>query len=229
MKIYPKLCPTFRDIHFSLAKDILDLGIKFFVIQIAVVALYGAINVIISHVSGPETVTEYNVVYKYLNIPNITYGIIIAPLWSAYTDAYTKQDYVWMNRVYKIMFRLMLSLLILVLVLSLFYPLFFNIWLGNKVTIHLSMVIVVAIYMATMIWNGLHASIINGIGKIKIQFFTSVICSILTIPMALFLGNRFGAEGVITATCLLNFIPLIALTIQVRKILNNRAEGIWNK
>lgn len=226
---YPKLKPSFSSIQLRLAKDILSLGVKFFIIQIAVVVLYGSINVIISHVSGPENVTEYNVVYKYLSIPNMAFGIMIAPLWSAYTDAYTKNDFAWMKNVYNKMFRLMLILLGVLLVLVSLYPVFFHLWLGDKVEIHFSMILVVAVYMFTMIWNSLHSYIINGIGKIELQLYTSIICTIVNIPLALYLGGIWGAEGVVASTCFLNLIPLLALTIQVRKILNNKAIGIWNK
>ena len=91
------------------------------------------------------------------------------------------------------------------------------------------MILVVAVYMFTMIWNSLHSYIINGIGKIELQLYTSIICTIVNIPLALYLGGIWGAEGVVASTCFLNLIPLLALTIQVRKILNNKAIGIWNK
>lgn len=80
-----------------------------------------------------------------------------------------------------------------------------------------------------MIWNSLHSYIINGIGKIQFQLYTSVVCTIANIPLALYFGDIWGAEGVVASTCLLNLLPLLILTIQVRKILNNKAVGIWNK
>lgn len=226
---YPDFAPSFKAIKFSFAKDILNLGIKFFIIQIATVVLYGAINVIISHVSGPENVTEYNVVHKYLTVPMFLFGIIVAPLWSAYTDAFTKKDYNWMQSVHNKMFRMMILMLILLVALMLLYPIAFKIWLGSKVTIHLPMVLFVGLYIATMIWNNLYANIINGVGKIKIQLITSIICVIFNIPLALFFGYKFGAVGVVASTCLMNLLPLVCLTVQVKKILSTKAIGIWNE
>lgn len=226
---YPFLCPSFSDIKLGLAKDILNLGVQFFIIQIATLVLYGAINVLISNVSGPIDVTEYNVVYKYLGIPYMIFGIIISPLWSAYTDAYTKKDFNWMNKVYNKMFRMMLSMVGLLVILVIVNPLFFKIWLGDKVTIHLSMILVVAFYMFITIWSNLHAYIINGLGKIRLQLIVSCLVTIINIPLAMFLGHTYGAIGVVLSSCILSFFPMLLFTIQVRKILNNTAQGIWNK
>jgi Membrane protein involved in the export of O-antigen and teichoic acid len=225
---FPKLRPTFKSIKFSLVNDILSLGIKFFIIQIACLVLYGTINVIISYVSSPEYVTEYNVVYKYLGIPLMIFSILVAPLWSAYTDAFAKKDYIWMQNVYNKMFNILLLCIVFVLLLLPVYPIFFKAWLGNKVTIHLSMVLAVSFYVITTIWNTLHSNIINGLGKIRLQLYTSIVATILNIPVALWLGRLFGAEGVVMSVSLFNLIPMIILTIQTKKIIRNKAIGIWN-
>lgn len=226
---YPKLKPTLSTIKFSFAKDILNLGVQFFIIQIATLVLYGAINVLISNVANPIEVTEYNVVYKYLSIPYMIFGIIISPLWSAYTDAFTKKDYKWMVKNYNKMFKTMFSMISLLILLVAIYSLFFKLWLGAKVVIHFSMVLVVAIYIFINIWSTLHANIINGLGKIKLQLIASCLMTIINIPLALFLGHKWGAIGVILSSCILSFFPMLLFTVQVRKILYNTAKGVWNK
>lgn len=49
-------------------KDLFSLGGKFFFIQLQVVIMYQCTNILISNVSGPELVTEYNIAYKYLGV-----------------------------------------------------------------------------------------------------------------------------------------------------------------
>ena len=55
--VAPKCCY----INLDYAKDLWNLGAKFFIIQIQVIVLYQSTNLLISHLSGPEAVTQYNI------------------------------------------------------------------------------------------------------------------------------------------------------------------------
>lgn len=226
---YKNLKPKFSDIDKTFASNILGLGLKFFIIQIAYIVLYQTTSVIISNVSNPEYVTEYNVVYKYFSISLMAFNIIIAPFWTAFTDAYSRNDYPWMQSVYKKLLKTFLFTFLISFILFIFYPIAFHLWLGSKVTIHLSMVVIVCIYTIMNAWNGINATIINGIGKIKIQLYSSIIGTLLNIPTAFILGHLLGAQGVVLSIVIFCLIPAILLHIQTKKLLNKTASGIWNK
>jgi hypothetical protein len=49
-------------------KEIMGLGIRFFVIQIAGILLFSTGNIIISQLLGPEKVVPYNLSYQYFGI-----------------------------------------------------------------------------------------------------------------------------------------------------------------
>ena len=118
---------------------------------------------------------------------------------------------------------------LVVMVLVVLYPIAFKIWLGDKVNIHFTMVIIVAAYVLVMMWNTLHSALINGTGLIRVSLLTSVFCTVVNIPLALWLGHQFGAVGVISSVALLNFMTAAFAYIQINKIINNTAYGIWNK
>ena len=109
------------------------------------------------------------------------------------------------------------------------YPLAFWLWLGDKVDVHLEMVLVVAAFMIVTMWNAIHAQIINGIGKIRLQLYLSLTATFCNIPLAFFLGGIWGAEGVVMSIVIYNILPAIFLNIQVRKLLYQTAKGIWMK
>lgn len=226
---YKELSPNLKSINFHLAKDILGLGLKFFIIQIAVLVLYQTTNVIISNVSGPENVTIYNVAYKYFSISMMIFGIIIAPIWSAFTDAYIKSDYTWMQRTYDKLTKIVLLMFLCVFVMLLVSSFVFKLWLGDKVSIPFSMSLIIAIYIAFNIWNSLHSFLINGIGKIELQLYISLFATFLNIPLALFLGHLWGPEGVVASMIIFSILPAILLKIQTNKILSKSAYGIWSK
>lgn len=226
---YKQLRPSFKLIDTSLVKNILSLGLNFFVIQIAVIVLYQTMNIVISNVAGPNAVTEYNVVYRYISLPQLVIGIIVNPFWSAFTEAYTLKDFEWMRKSYNKLLKVYLLSVIFLIILILLHPIFFRIWLGDKVDIHISMVMVVSVYIMIMMWNGTHSALINGTGLIKISLYGSIFCTVFNIPLALYLGRQWGAQGVVASVGLLNLLTSWLAFVQIRKIINNKATGIWAK
>lgn len=226
---FKQLSPSVKYIDTSFVRDVLNLGLKFFVIQIAVLILYQTMNVIISHVAGPESVTEYNVVYKYISIPMMATSMIVEPFWSAFTDAYSLKDYGWMQRSYKKLLHFFSLAVVVVFLLVLAYPIAFKLWLGDKVNIHLAMVVVVSIYVIVMIWQNLHSALINGTGCISLSLICSIFMSAANIPLAFGLGRLYGAMGVVMSVGGLNLLVAWLNYIQINKIINNRATGIWAK
>lgn len=226
---YKQLRPSIKYIDTSLVKDVLNLGLKFFVIQIAGLVLYQTMNIIISHVAGPEAVTEYNVVYKYLSIPMMASSMMVDPFWSAFTEAYSIKDYGWMQRSYSKLLRFFILALLLVVLLALVYPIAFKLWLGDKVIIHTTMILIVSAYVVVMIWQNIHSALINGMGRITLSVICSFAIAIINIPLSLYLGGSMGAQGVVLSVGGLNLTVAGLYYIQVRKLIYNRANGIWGK
>ena len=85
-----KFRPNFRIVDFKYAKELYSLSIKFFIIQISALIIYTTDNLIIANILGPAEVTPYNIAFKYFSIIMIVFAIILRPMWSSVTDAYTK-------------------------------------------------------------------------------------------------------------------------------------------
>ena len=71
--------------------------------------------------------------------------------------------------------------------------------------------------------------LINGIGTVKLQTYIVLIGLILHIPLSIFLGQFIAMHGVILSMSIINIIYSIFFTIQIRKILSQKATGIWIK
>ena len=96
-----KFKPNFKFVNFKYAKELYSLGIKFFIIQISAVIIYSTDNIIIANILGPAEVTPYNIAFKYFSIIMIIFAIILRPMWSSVTDAYTKDDFNWIKKAFK--------------------------------------------------------------------------------------------------------------------------------
>lgn len=230
-KRFSRVSPSVKYVDRKYVKNIFDLGARFFIIQIQVVVLYQSTNILISNVSGPDDVTAYNIVYKYMSIAMMVYSIILAPMWPAFTDAYTKGDYNWMQNVYKKMIRLYLLSAGVMAVMTLLSPIVYALWIGDKAEIPFLMTIVVCIYMLVHNWDSLQVYLINGIGCIHLQTYVTLIGLIVHIPLSLFLGNvmNLGAIGVVISMIVINIIYASFFTVQINKILRQKAFGIWAK
>ena len=72
---------------------------------------------------------------------------------------------------------------------------------------------------------------INGVGKVTLQTFSLLIGAILFVPCTYFFIRylNWGIESVVIGSIVANFYSLIIAPIQYFKIINNKAQGIWNK
>lgn len=228
-KNFKKVAPSIKTIERKYIKDIFNLGISFFIIQLQVVILFQCTNILISNISGPEDVTAYNISYKYIGIAMMAYTIILSPLWPAFTDAYTKRDFGWMNSVYRKMTKVYLLSVVIIIIMVAVSPFAYKLWIGDKANIPFLMTALVAVYMMINNWDSLQVNLINGIGTIKLQLYVTLIGLVLHIPLSFFLGRYIGAYGVISSMIFINIIYSVFFTIQINKILNQKASGVWIK
>ena len=221
--------PSIAYFQIDKIRSLLGLGIKFFVVQISAIFVFQCTNLIITQQLGPDQVTIYNVAYKYFTIPMTVGLIIITPFWSAFTDAYSREDYDWMKKIYKKLFYL-LGVIILTLILFYFMADFlYKLWVGEKVIIPKEISFYMLLNIITSVSFSIFITIINGLGKLKVQLLTSAILSLFFIPLAIFLSSQNGLKGIIIANIFVNIIYVLLVMIQTNKLIYKKAVGIWNK
>ena len=224
------IAPSFNRIRLNSVNSILALGIKFFVLQIVTIVLFQANNIIITQTVGPKAVVIYNVAYKYIGMILIIFNIINAPVWSAVTDAYVREDFGWMKKtlVYlRKMFFIILSGGVLMVVVS---PIVYKLWLGeDTINIPITVTLLVLAYCAFEILYRIYGTFINGTGKLHMQMIITSIIAVIYVPSAFQLGKAIGLEGILIANTFVFIANYIWSKIQCDKIINKKATGLWNK
>ena len=215
----------------SYLKDIMGVGINFFIIQIAGVILYSTDNFIISKLFSPKQVVPYNIAFKYFSILTMAFIIVVTPYWSSFTEAIVKKEFIWIKTSIKNIMKIWLLIPILLAVMLLVSDWFYYIWVGNKVTISMGLSLSMALFVLLFTFNAAFVFFINGTGKIKLQLYLSLFSAALNIPLSIYLAENlgFGIKGVILASVLCYLPAIILMPIQYYKIVNNKAFGIWNK
>lgn len=225
---YKSIAPSIININFGYAKELLSVGGSFFVIQIGALVLYGTDNIVITQLFGPREVTIFNVAYKLFSIILMIFMLVITPFWSAFTEAYVKDDYAWIKialaKINKL-WAVLSTLSILMLIIS---PWLYKIWVGNSIIVPFSLSLAMCLYMISLVWQATHVQLLNGTGKIKLQFYLVVFSSIVNIPLSIFLGRRMGVAGVTFSNVILLAMMGIIFSVQTGKIINKTATGIFN-
>lgn len=199
---YAKIRPSIRYINKTLIKDIVGLGFKFFVLQIMNVVIFSSSSMVILQILGPSEVTKYQIVLKIFSVLTIISSLIMTPMWSAFTDAYVKEDFTWIRRtIRKIMF-LMIPFTILAAIITLFGNYFIQIWLKRTFDIGIGLYTLMSIFTLMTIWSTFFSYLLNGISKSNIQLAAVIFGGIINIPLAIYFSRdlNMGIEGVVLAS-----------------------------
>lgn len=227
--VYKDLCPKIGLFNKRLLKDLFNVGILFFLLQISGVVLFAMSNIVISKLFGPDQVTPYNISHRYFSLVNMLLAIIISPMWSAVTDAYARGDNAWISNSLRKTEKLLLILGAILIFLVIVSNFIYKMWIGTEIEIPILMSSLMALYVYVIINSTAFSYFLNGLGKLKIQIINTVIVAVLFLPISFFLGTKYGVYGVVASMIILNASGAIVNRIQVYKLINGTAKGIWNK
>ncbi len=232
---YKKIAPSMKYVEFSYSRDLFTLGVKFFIIQISALIMFQSSNIIIAQFFGPSEVTSYNIGYKLFSVISMLFNIIVTPFWAAYTEAWVKKDILWIKRTVNNMFKIWVGFIFLGVILLFISVPFFNFWIGKEqmvdIPISFKLKVALMVYFLLFTFGNIFNTFINGVGKIKVQMYSLLLGAFLFIPISFFLIKelKWGIESVVIASILANFYSPLIAPYQYYKIINNKANGIWNQ
>lgn len=227
---YPQLLPTRNGIDKSLGKKIVGKGLGFFFIQItSCLVIYGSSNLFITQFSGPESVTTYNIAYRFFNLLAIAYTIVISPMWSAYTDAYVKGDMQWIASTFGKAIKLWLLSVVGGAVMLGCSGAFYSLWIGDAVNIPFEVSLCVWLYISMFNFNNCVTYLLNGLNKIRVQIYTSVIVTAAYLVFIYFIGHRIGMVGIVLGMAVAYALMAVVHYYQCRLLIAGSARGVWNK
>jgi len=222
--------PSLKFIRFEYAKALTGLSIRFFIIQISATVVFTTNNFIISHYFGNDDVTKYNIVSKYFNVLIILQSMILVPFWTYFTEAFVKNDQKWLQEIMSKLLKMGLVFVFGCIIMTLISGLIYKLWLGDLVNIPISLTIVVGIFTCLTLYAAIFSTFLNGTGRIKLQMYTSLIPSILHIPLTVCVIKffNFGILGVVGVSSFWLLITLPLRYLQYKKIVSFKPTSkIW--
>lgn len=220
--------PAIKFIDRKSATGLLSVGSAFFIIQIGALVLYETDNIVITRTLGPLAVTSFNIAYKYFSILTIIFTIIITPYWSAFTDAFAKDDIGWIKMSLKKIKETWVYVSIAAFLFYFIADTFYRLWIGNSIVVSRGLSLSMAAYVIVQGWMVVHAYLLNGVGKLRVQLILVIFTGFINIPLSVYLIQLIGLPGTVIANVLVMLFMNVFLTRQCYLILNRKATGVWD-
>lgn len=229
--MYAVYRPSLKYVKAEYFRPLMSLGGSFFLIQVAYIVLYTTDSMIITRLLGPEHVTTYNIAYKYFNMVPVVFNMVMVPFWAAFTDAFTRGEVEWIKKIINKSLRLWMGIVFMVLCMIVLSPLFYSLWVGDRISVPLSLSIAMGVYGIIYSFTTIYDMFLNGVGKLRLSLYLAIFSMVVNIPLSYFFAIPLGMglTGVIVATIVSILPDLVFRPIQFYKLVNGTASGIWNK
>jgi O-antigen/teichoic acid export membrane protein len=228
LKIYK---PKIKYFDYSIGKQMLKKGVQFLALQLAYVLIFFTNNIIVSQLFGPEKVTTLSLISKYFSVPTLLFGIILAPFWAGFADAYLKADFGWIKASIKRLLLIWMLFNVGIVLMLIFSKLVLNFWLGANHKFELIHLILYGILTAIISFNSIFVMFINGVGKIRFQLWLSLFLGFINVPLTFFMGSwiNLGLTGILVSNILITVLGSFFGPFQYLLIIKQKARSIWDK
>lgn len=218
---YKELAPSVKAIKIKRMGGLMNIGLKFFLIQLSSLVIYTTSSLIISNKLSPNEVTPYSISFRYFNIVFMVFSIIVSPMWNAVNEAYNKKEYVWIRDAMKTLNRILILLAVIVLFMVLFSDMIYRLWLGDSITVPFELTVLLAVYVFLLTVSSLYSNFLNGMNKLNIQLYTLIVAGIIFIPLSNLLVEKMGVSGVALALCVVTLPGAVINILQYRIVISD--------
>ncbi len=230
-RMYPALSPSIRSIQWHQTRTLLRTGFHFTILQLYGIVLFFTDNILIAYLFGADSVTEYSIIMKYFSVLTLFFGMILMPYWSAVATTYDKNDSKGTINLMRTVSGVFLVIVAGGGIQFLLKDYVIKLWTGLTIVNYFYLALWILIATLLAMFNNIYTIFLNSVGKLRLQvivaiavIFLNPFLSILAVKVFQF---RIEAIPVVNILCLLLY-GSVAI-VQVVKLLQNRATGIWNK
>jgi O-antigen/teichoic acid export membrane protein len=210
--VRPDLLPMRKFVTSNVISDIAKLGGLFFILQVVGAISYSADNFIIARTLGAINVPEYSIPQRMFSLIAMMSGMLVAPLWPAYSEAVSRGHIGWVRRT---LGRSLLLVLVFTSIASMILLLaahdLIHWWVGSRIHPPFGLLLGLAIWTVLYCCGDALAIFMNGAELIKFQVVVASIFGAACIVMKVIFVKHVGIAGVPWATLiaysLLNALP----------------------
>jgi O-antigen/teichoic acid export membrane protein len=194
----PWLRPEFRCVRTGAIRQLLDLGLLFFIMNLTGIVAFYSDNLLAIWTCGPAAAALYAIAAKLFSPCRLLVGTLLMPLWPAYAEAIARGDVAWVRRTVATSI-IGVEIVVLPLVLA---GLFFgddlaSFWLHRPITFGFGLLSGMALWVVLeAIGSGL-SIFLNGVSAVRVQIPLCIAFALVGVAAKIALAKQFGIGGII--------------------------------
>lgn len=207
-----KCRPNIHYFSTKYAKKIINLGLTFFLLQILTVLMYGVNEILISNLTVPSNVVQYQAYNKIFSLISTLFNLAITPVWSAIRESCIEKDVAWIKRIHK-----NFNIIFIVLVIGEFaiipmLQFILDIWLEKGyIEVNYLYAIIFALASLAQMKMTIESSFSNGFGYLKTQVIAMLVTTIIKFALSIALVKIYKDWIYIILATFISIIPFIII------------------
>lgn len=193
--------PSLKAFSKQYIKGIFNVGISLLWLQIVFMIVSSANEFLISNLTEPKYVVEYQAYYKIFKTAAMVISLALTPIWSAVTKAQIEKNYHWIKKVYALFLGVSGLCFLGELCLIPILQWGMDLWLGKGVIdVQAWYAVVFALSSVIFVLHSVNTSIGNGLSYFSIQMIWMTFAAMVFIPLAFLFVKALGSWiGVVLA------------------------------
>lgn len=197
-KNYRKLKPSLKYFNLKISNKLINLGLRFFLIQLSALIILQGSNIIILKFIGAEEVSVFSLVYKYFNVIVTIFTLVLTPYWSFFTDSYAKNNYNQLKKGFKQLLISWLAISMVGVVMWIALPFSFKIWLNQELDIPVYLPVSLLLFSIFSNLGSVFIYFLNGTSSyLNFQLAIVLAFAALLYPLSAYLLPTYGVLGVV--------------------------------
>jgi O-antigen/teichoic acid export membrane protein len=214
------MIPTFRE-SVAVVKELWRKSAQFAFLQVFSIVILNADMFVVSASSGLTSAGDYFVVKRLYLVISALHFALILPLWSAYTAAIEKNDFVWVGKMLK---KTIIGTVVIFISGVLFMILLGEhisyLWTGKKIN-DMWLYLWMGVWSILYGWNNCFSVFLNAVGKLKRQVIFVGLGTAAFFPLGVYLGGIYGTVGICMALVLTSVPVAVSNPIESFMLLKN--------
>ena len=209
-KNYRKLKPSLKCFNLKISNKLINLGLRFFLIQLSALIILQGSNIIILKFIGAEEVSVFSLVYKYFNVIVTIFTLVLTPYWSFFTDSYAKNNYNQLKQGFKQLLISWLAISMVGVVMWIALPFSFKIWLNQELDIPAYLPVSLLLFSVFSNLGSVFIYFLNGTSSyLNFQLAIVLAFAALLYPLSAYLLPTYGVLGVVFTMFFANFYGVL--------------------
>jgi O-antigen/teichoic acid export membrane protein len=210
----PELRPRWRHVSKDAIRQIVSIGVLFFVLQLVVSAAYSADNLVVTRILGAVHVPDYAIAQRMFAMISVMIIMLVSPLWPAYGEAIARGDTLWVRRSLKrsLLFVFTVSSAAAVLLLLFSVPLL-GWWVGTGVHPPMLLLVGLAVWTVMECCGNTLGVFLNGLGLIHFQIGIACVFGAACLAAKIYFTRHFGIVALPWSTIatwgVLSLLPIV--------------------